>query len=811
MSHPPLLDLELTRRKLLGYSAKIGAGSVLATTLTSLPFSRKALADTGAAKAAESKATFKHSACLVNCGSRCALKVKVEDDRIIMVEPEPALNEEIFGQHQVRPCLRGRSNRFRVYNPDRLKYPLKRIGKRGEGKFKRISWEEATKLVADEIKRVSDTYGNESIFMHYGSGAYYHTQGQSVWQRMLNLAGGYLNYYNTYSTGQITTATPYTYGNYLGTHFTEIEDSDLVVFFGLNLSETRMSGGGQVEELRRALEKSNARVIIIDPRHTDTVVVNHAEWLPIRPTADAALVAGLVHTMIKEDLTDEANINKYAVGFTAETLPKSAKKNASYKDYVLGNGDDGVEKTAEWAASISGIPATRIKQLAREIATAKACYICQGWGPQRHGNGEQTARSIQILPIIAKQFGRPGTNSGNWPYGNKYGVPYLPVGENPVKTAIPVYSWTTAVEHPEVMTDRTYHVKNAKKLQHGIKMIVARASNVMGNQHGQLRKTREILENEKLCETIVVIDNHMTASARFADIVLPETTYLEASDLVGSGYAEGSNQFMVSMENTITPMWEVRSSYDICADISEHLGFKDKFTEGRTQAQWIEHHYDLIRQKRPYLPPFEKVRGTGIIDQRRAPKEKSLAYREFYQDPKANPLKTPSGKIEIYTERLGKETKDWVLPKELGQRIPLIPEFVAVADSMMDKELQKKYPLQLHGFHTKGHAHSTYASVAVLKEAVPNEVWINPLDAEPRGIKNGDMVRVFNDRGAVLIPAKVTHRVLPRVTSMPEGAWSKYKGDTDIGGCINSVTSLRLSAWAKANPQHTNLVEIEKA
>lgn len=181
----PLLDLELTRRKLLGYSAKIGAGSVLATTLTSLPFSRKALADTGAAKAAESKATFKHSACLVNCGSRCALKVKVEDDRIIMVEPEPALNEEIFGQHQVRPCLRGRSNRFRVYNPDRLKYPLKRIGKRGEGKFKRISWEEATKLVADEIKRVSDTYGNESIFMHYGSGAYYHTQGQSVWQRML--------------------------------------------------------------------------------------------------------------------------------------------------------------------------------------------------------------------------------------------------------------------------------------------------------------------------------------------------------------------------------------------------------------------------------------------------------------------------------------------------------------------------------------------------------------------------------------------------------------------------------------------------
>lgn len=136
---------------------------------------------------------------------------------------------------------------------------------------------------------------------------------------MLNLTGGYLNYHNTYSTAQIATATPYMHGTYVGSHFTQIAHSDLVVLFGLNLSETRMSGGGQVEELRRALETSKARVIIIDPRYTDSVITEHAEWLPIRPTTDAALVAGIAHTLITEQLLDEALVNRYCVGYDRST------------------------------------------------------------------------------------------------------------------------------------------------------------------------------------------------------------------------------------------------------------------------------------------------------------------------------------------------------------------------------------------------------------------------------------------------------------------------------------------------------------
>lgn len=805
MSKLSFLNVETTRRKLLEYSGKIGAGSALLSTLTTLPFSKKALAQS---VAPQSGVTYKHSACLVNCGSRCALRVRVENDRIVQVEPELPTDESVFGEHTIRPCLRGRSNKFRVYNPDRLKYPMKRIGKRGEGKFKRISWEEATQYIAAEIERISNKYGNEAIFYQYGTGAFYHTQGRPAWKRLLACAGGYMDYFNTYSTAQIAKATTYTYGKYEGANFTQIAHSDLVVLFGLNVSETRMSGGGQVEELRRALEKSHARVIVIDPRYTDSAVVENAEWIPIRPTADAALVAALVHTMIGEDLIDEDQINKYAVGYSAATLPASAKKNASYKDYVLGQGDDGIEKTPEWASAITGIPVARIKQLAREIASAKAAYICQGWGPQRHGNGEQTVRAIQILPIIANQFGRLGTNNGNWPHGPNYKVPYLPSPANKVAIKIPVYVWTDAIAHPETITANTHDLKGADKLNVGIKMIVNQAGNVLANQHGQLNRTREILEDDTLCETIIVIDNHMTATAKFADILLPETAYLESSDLVGNSHA-GAHQYMISMENTITPMWECRSTYDVCADIARHLGIEEQFTEGRTQAQWVELHYEQVRKARPHLPPFEQVRGTGIVEQFLSPEAMKPVMGEFFANPEASPLTTPTGKVEIYSAALQHLQETWTLPE--GDRIPAIPEFLAVKDTIWDQEVANKYPLQLSGFHTKGHAHSTYASVGVLKEAVPNQIWINPIDAQERGIKNNDLVKVYNDRGVAMIEAKVTHRILPGVTAMPEGVWSVVKNGVDIGGCINSLTSHRLSPLAKGNPQHTNMVEIEKA
>ncbi|MGK2888258.1 MAG: molybdopterin-dependent oxidoreductase [Candidatus Malihini olakiniferum] len=206
--------------------------------------------------------TVRHSACLVNCGSRCPLKVIVKEDRIVRIKPENAKDDSVFGKHQIRLCLRGRSNRWRVYSPDRIKYPMKRVGKRGEGKFKRISWEETTVFFASEMKRIADKYSNEAIYYNYQSGAYHYNQETHAWKRLLHLTGVYLNYHNTYSVAQIATAKPYTHGTYVSAAtLRKLPIPIWWYFFGLNLSETRISGGGQVEELRRALEKSQARVV----------------------------------------------------------------------------------------------------------------------------------------------------------------------------------------------------------------------------------------------------------------------------------------------------------------------------------------------------------------------------------------------------------------------------------------------------------------------------------------------------------------------------------------------------------------------
>ncbi|HIE0659575.1 TPA: DMSO/selenate family reductase complex A subunit [Providencia rettgeri] len=805
-----LLNTTVSRRDALTAGARLSAAIALGNTI-SLPFSTIARASTQ--KKASSGETIRHSACLVNCGSRCPLKVIVKDGRIVRIEPEDAKNDSAFGEHQIRPCLRGRSSRWRVYSPDRIKYPMKRIGKRGEGKFKRISWDEATALVATELKRITEKYGPEAIYYNYSTGAIGHnTQGTHAWERLLNLSGGYLNFHNSYSDAQINVASEFSYGKYEGSHFTQIAHSDLVVLFGLNLSETRMSGGGQVEEFRRALEISKARVIIIDPRYTDSVVTENAEWLPIRPTTDAALVAGIAHTLITENLINEDLVNKYCVGFDRSTLPKSAMPNASYKDYVMGTGDDSIEKTAEWAADICGIPATRIQQLAREIAAAHACYISQGWGPQRHANGEQTVRAIQLLPVLTGHFGLQGTNSGNWPYGTPYGVPVLPVGINPVKTSISFYLWTDAIKYPEKITAQSMGIglKGAERLKTGIKLIINQASNVLLNQHSEISRTRKIISDETLCETIIVIENHMTPSAKYADILLPETSYLEAEDLIDSSYAVGSHNYMIAFQKAIPPMWEVRSTYDICADIADHLGFKDNYTEGRTQGQWAEMLYEQVREKRPYLPKWSDARNMGLIDQGIATEKQSIAFSDFRNDPEANPLSTPSGKIEIYSQSLADLAKN--LPLQGYERIPAVPEFCVVQESHLNKQLTKKYPLQLTGFHTKGHTHSTYTNVLMLREAVPDEVWINPLDANERQLASGDLVHIFNDRGVIEVPCKVTSRILPGVVAMPQGAWTQLNDNgIDVGGCLNTLTKYQPTPLAKANPHHTNLVEIKRA
>lgn len=813
MSNPCCPD-GITRRNLMKTSAI--SGLALAVSGVSLPFSLRATAAAVGAGINQTPADkVVWGACSVNCGSRCALRLHVSDDEVTWVETDNT-GDDVYGNHQVRACLRGRSIRRRINHPERLNYPMKRVGKRGEGKFERISWDEALDIITKSLKGTVEKYGNEAVYINYTSGIVggnitRSSPYASLVARLMNSYGGFLSHYGTYSTAQINCAMPYTYGSNDGNSTSDIENSKLVVLFGNNPAETRMSGGGITYYLEQARERSNARMIVIDPRYTDTAAGREDEWLPIRPGTDAALVAGIAHVLISENLVDQPFLDKYCVGYDETTLPEGAPANGHYKAYILGQGDDGVEKSPQWASAITGIPVDKIIKLAREIGSTKPAYIAQGWGPQRQANGELTSRAIAMLPILTGNVGINGGNSGARESTYNITIERMPVLTNPVKTQISCFSWTDAIARGPEMTAKRDGVRGKDKLDVPIKFIWNYDGNTITNQHSDINKTHDILQDDSQCEMIVVIENFMTSSAKYADILLPDLMTVEQEDIIPNDYA-GNMGYLIFIQPATKPKFERKPIYWITSEIARRLGsdIYQTFTEGRTQEEWLKYLYAKMLEKDPALPSYEALRDMGIY-KRKDPNGHFVAYKAFRADPDANPLKTPSGKIEIYSAPLAKIAASWELEKD--ETISPLPVYASTFDGW-DAPERSTYPLQLFGFHYKARTHSSYGNIDILKAACRQEVWINPIDAQKRGIASGDMVRVFNSRGELRIPAKVTPRIMPGVTAMGQGAWheANMTGDRiDHGSCINTLTSQRPSPLAKGNPQHTNLVDIQKA
>lgn len=766
------------------------------------------------AAAMDDMETVRWTSCVVNCGSRCPLKAIVKNGQVIRIEPENTGADSTkmpLAVPHVRACLRGRSMRQRLYSPERLKYPMKRVGKRGENKFERISWDEALDIVAKQLKYTIEKYGNEAIYLQYGSGSYQLVSTRRTADRLLNMLGGSLGCYGTYSSAQINGAFPYTYGlGAGGSQMTEVGNAKLYVSFGNNTMVTRQSGGGQAWELDCARQgKDRPRMIIVDPIYTDTCLGKEDEWVPIRPGTDAAFVEGMAYVMIKENLVDQAFLDKYCVGYDEKTLPKGAPAKSDYKSYILGEGEDKTPKTPEYASRITGIPTETVIRLAREMAKTKPVFFAQGYGPQRQANGEQTCRAIAMLPILTGNIGLPGTSHGGREGDIGLGDVGLPSGKNPVKTLISFFTWSDAIDHGEKMTATADGVRGKDKLDVGIKFLWTQCSNVNMNQHSDHNGTAKILADEKKCEFILVVDNQMTSTARWADLILPDVMQQELNDIAADGYATGTSNFMVALQKCVEPQWEQRSGYWICSQIAKRFGIEDKYTEGRTQEEWVRWCYEETRKKHPdVMPDFDTFWKQGIVKVPGLGKGKTVVMKAFRDDPVKNPLKTPSGKIEIYSERLAKLAKDWTLPK--GDVISALPKFCRTWE-MPGDPLQKKYPLQCFGYHGHGRTHSTYHNVPWLREVQPDELLMNPIDARGRALKTGDMVEVFNDRGRVQLPVHVTPRIFPGVVAFPQGGW--YTPDAkgvDKGPSINTLTSLKKSPLAKANPQHTNLVEVRK-
>lgn len=841
-----------SRRTFLKWSGAVGGAAALVSSGTYLGMPSAHAEDSQSGDGSGPGEIF-WSACTVNCGSRCPVRLEVHNGVITRVLPDDTGTNEL-GSQQVRACVRGRSIRHRIYNPDRLKTPLKRKEgtKRGEEQWEAISWDQALQEITDKMKDIKSKWGNEAIYINYGTGTLGATMARSwppnetAFARLMNCWGGYLDHYSDYSTTEITAAYPYFYGDFIGSNsFDDAANAELQVMFGNNPLETRMSGGGQTFICQTVKKESDVRTIVIDPRYSDTAAMIGDDWVAIRPGTDAALVAGMIHVMLEEGLQDQAFLDKYCVGFDEATLPEGAPKNASYRSYIEGKGPDGVEKTPEWASKITGIPVRRIKQLAIDIATAKPCFITQGWGPQRHANGENEARAIFLLACVTGNVGLKG--GGN---GAREGAVALPLTSefnvgtvNPVEKIISVFSWLTAIEHGEEMD--TFNggvcvkpapgVRAAKvpigedgnptntKLGVPIKMVWQHAGNSIVNQTGQNNESVEILQDDSKCELIVNCDIQYTVSARYSDYILPGTSAAEEFDIHPGENATPMAYGIISSQ-AIEPLSECRSVYDICVEMSKLLGVEEEFNQGKTREDWLRESVEQSREADPNIPTYDEWKEMGIY---RDNYGSFVSMEEFREDPKANPLNTPSGLIEVYSDRLRRMSEAWefgvFFPELEGDRLVPLPEYTPTWEGAEAARASKEFPLQVIGHHFKGRTHSTYGNVDWLRGALPQVVWVNAGDARERGIKNGDLVFVFNDRGTIRLPAKVTDRIMPGVISVPQGAWfdpvdnvKAPKGavdglPVDVAGSMNTLTSLHPSPLAKGNAVHTSIAQVVKA
>lgn len=865
----------LSRRSFLGLAGVTGVGVALtgcAPAAQTDASEEESLPVTGGEPLDYDTVTW--SACHVNCGSRCPLKTYVKDGQVVRIDIDSDGDDE-FGPgkiYQMRSCVRGRTNRQRIYSPDRVQKPLKRVEgtKRGEGKYEEISWDEAIELIATTMKEIKEEYGNDAFYIQYGTGVLGGTVSKSwhpdstMFARLMNLWGGYLRQYADYSTGQITWEMPLFNGDaWSNNEVTDLVNSKNIVLFGNNPANTRMSGSAMQYLLTRVRQDNpEATIVVVDPHLSDTAVGVANRWIPIRPGTDAALVAGMIQYLFAEGKLDEDFLRSKFVGFFSDSFAEdvsaaepastafmgldasgslTVEEDMSYEAYLAGTGAYAGtgEKTPEWAAAITGIPAAVIRELADLYVDGPTATI-QGWGPQRHSNGGNSSRAIAMIAAITGNVGISGGGTGaregvgGVPYATPTAIPCFPE-KNTVDVCVSFFDWYQAIEDYTVMNDATWGIRHIDEtgatsyaeepgtiaLKAPIKFIWNYGSNVMMGQHADINDSLRIYnlpdEKDSGVRMIVTVDPWMTPTAMASDIILPGTTPFEEDDLTTGGTAWTG--FICCESKAIEPLFEAKPVYEICTLIADKLGLKDEFTEGRTQLDWVEWCYEQGKEAGDDLPAtFEEFRAGGLF--------KQTDDHEPAVAPLPEALATPSGKYEVFSKQAYNLSKQWdltgggVIPDDGRDQITALPIWYDHFEGFGDP-LRQEYPFQLIGHHAKTRTHSSYGNVPWMSSVAPQQCWINDGDAATLGIAQDDTVIVSTERGRSQMTAKVTNRIMPGVVSVPQGAW--YDPETrdgatigdrsvlDRGGCISVLTSSRPTPISKGNGVHSNLCKIEKA
>lgn len=627
---------------------------------------------------------------------------------------------------------------------------------RGADAFVSVSWEELTDLLAGELRRVVETHGNEAIYGgSYGwasAGRFHHAQSQI--HRFLKLLGGYTYSRHSYSLGATGVIMPRVVGTHddLFRRSTEwdviVEHTDLLVCFGgIGLKNTAVKDGGTTahparDALRRFRDRGG-RIVSFSPLRDD--VVGDCEWHAAVPGTDVAIMLALAYVLATERLADRDFLGTYCTGYER------------FESYLLGV-EDGVPKSPQWASSICGLPAEGLVALARRMAACRT-IVTVSWSLQRTRHGEQAPWMGLTLAAMLGQIGLPGGGFGHG-YGsmNEPGLaplrcrlPSLPQGLNPVRTFIPVAAVSDMLLHP----GESFDYNGLRLVYPDIRLVYWAGGNPF-HHHQNISRLRRALGR---VDTVVVHDPYWTAMAKHADIVVPSTTSFERDDFSGSR----NDPLFMAMPKLAEPYAESRDDYTTFAALAEVLGFGEQFTEGRSARQWLVHLYDKWAAELDFtVPTFDEFWQAGRL---RLPTEPGLTLlADFRDDPVTHRLGTPSGRIEIFSADIESFGYDdcaghpaWYEPTEwLGGPRAISYPLHLVANQPATR---------LHG-QLDGGATSQSSKVQGREP-----IRMHSIDAAARGVVHGDVVRVFNDRGACLAGVVIDDGVRPDVVQLSTGAW----------------------------------------
>ncbi|WP_345796763.1 trimethylamine-N-oxide reductase TorA [Castellaniella sp. MT123] len=714
----------------------------------------------------------------------------------------------------------------RVHSANRVAFPAVRKGfldrstrgdtsRRGKDEFVRVSWDQALDLVTEELRRVKQEHGNGAFFpgsADWQSAGILHSA-SALTRRLLGLHGGFTDCSGDPSIAAAMVIVPHVLGDLevYGQQTawpTILEHAKNVVFWGCCPLKNNQIGThpadhgayGSLDALREKSAQHRINVISIDPRVTDTAQYTQARWIAPRPNTDTALMLALMYVLYTEKLHDAGFMSKYCYGFD-RFLP-----------YLTGE-SDGTPKTPEWAQSITGVAAADIRQLARTLASGRTMLIT-GYAIQRADHGEQPYWALIALAAMLGHIGLPGGGLGfSYHYDNggsltakNPGIVGIPAGENPVQTVLPFERVTSMLLNP----GKPFDFNGQSMVYPDVKMIYWAG----GNPLTHLWNTAQVIDAWRRPETIVVADPFWTPTARFADIVLPATTTFERNDLEVCGAY--SQRYIVAMHQAIDPVGEARNDYDIMRALAKRLGFEEKFTENKSEMDWLRGFYEQARRAAKAadkldIPDFDSFwNGKGYVEfPVPADAKDHVVHSEFRQDPQQNPLGTPSGRIEIYSKQIAGFKYDDCPPH---------PTWLEPVE-WLGSAKAKKHPLHIVSPHPQFRLHSQLDNTILRKAYEVHDrepVWLSVADAKQRGIAQGDVVRIFNDRGSVLAGAVVTDRIMQGVVMLQEGAWydPDVPGDPHAmcnHGLINVLTLDKgTSRLAQGNIANTCLVEVER-